>query len=572
MKLNDLCKRVYNGIEKNNSKILECITFCIFCFLIILISFFHEPWFDEFQAWGISKDSLYNILFVMPHYEGHPPLWYLIIKCFSIFNINAELCIKIPNILLILLGTWFVIFKSPFPRIIRVLLPFTYFMFYQYGIISRPYSLFYVAIILCAYFFNTRNSNPFRYVCILALLTLSSAYGLAIAACITIAWGFEQLDLKKLKQSFINLLKSKQFKAMLLLFVFCVLITIEIFPSQKNTAISLIRYLPVWQKIIYCFFGTIADATMFDIIVEHDTMANIFSDCLRQYYYLFAIFFGLFILIFLIRIMQKSKMVLYFVLPYFILSGLFMIYYYSHHIGLLYLIIVFCLWISYDKILSRLTNTELGILKILSLSVIFVQLCWNLGSCVGDILFNYETSREMANYIKKHKLYNYKLYSGGWSTHYYVDMNGNNYFNEYVVNVIDKMNDKKYQKKDLDIHNMYLAVIVNPYFKKNIFYNFNANSPEKCYALHQSRGSSETKQIIEKWKEQGVPDVILGHTKLNYVWKNAKQIDDYILVKNFYYYSMWKGIVVNEETPVPLYMSKELYKKLGFSKYQLKKD
>ena len=134
-----------NTTKKNN--VLEIFFYCLFCVSTIVLSIYHEPWFDELQAWAISKDSLYNILFFLPHYEGHPPLWHLILKSFSYFNVPVEYGIKIPNLLFMFGAVWLLIFKSPFPQTVRLVLPFTYFIFYQYSIISRPYSIFCFALL-----------------------------------------------------------------------------------------------------------------------------------------------------------------------------------------------------------------------------------------------------------------------------------------------------------------------------------------------------------------------------------------------------------------------------------------
>ena len=41
---------------------------------------FHEPWFDEAQAWLIARDcSWWEMILERPHYEGHPPLWWMML-------------------------------------------------------------------------------------------------------------------------------------------------------------------------------------------------------------------------------------------------------------------------------------------------------------------------------------------------------------------------------------------------------------------------------------------------------------------------------------------------------------
>ena len=58
----------------------EWIAFALYVALLCIVASFHEPWFDEAQSWQIARvASLRDILFSIPHYEGHPPLWHLLL-------------------------------------------------------------------------------------------------------------------------------------------------------------------------------------------------------------------------------------------------------------------------------------------------------------------------------------------------------------------------------------------------------------------------------------------------------------------------------------------------------------
>lgn len=62
----------------------DFITLIIYLLGVCTVTCFHEPWFDESQAWAIAKTASYKeILFTLPHYEGHPPLWHLILSTFA---------------------------------------------------------------------------------------------------------------------------------------------------------------------------------------------------------------------------------------------------------------------------------------------------------------------------------------------------------------------------------------------------------------------------------------------------------------------------------------------------------
>ena len=228
-------------------------------------------------------------------------------------------------------------------------------------------------------------------------------------------------------------------------------------------------------------------------------------------------------------------------------------------------LILFCLWISYDKLFIFISEKEIRLLKILTILTIFIQLCWSLISGIADIFYNYENSANVAKYIKTNELHKYKIFAGGWSTHYYVDKNNKPIFNKYRIQQIDSTKDKNYKLVQRNIHNMWTAVRIIPYFQKNIFYNFNADQPDKLYSLHRNRPETETQAIIQMWRQKGLPDIIVGDVNLQYIWKDADLYRDYILVKKFYNSYIWKNMVIFDyNSQLCIYMRKELFKKLNF--------
>ena len=76
---------------------------------------------------------------------------------------------------------YLLLFKSPFPKVIRCLIPFTYFFFFQYGIVARPYCMMVLAMVLLASMYRERESKPVRFTLCLAFLCATSAFGVAIA-------------------------------------------------------------------------------------------------------------------------------------------------------------------------------------------------------------------------------------------------------------------------------------------------------------------------------------------------------------------------------------------------------
>ena len=115
----------------------------------------HVPWHDELQAVLLARDT--NTLtqwYTNFRYEGHPPLWHLLLKFMLVF-------FDPPNALragvsLAALGTaWLIFLRSPFSPGMKLVLGLNYFLLFEYGTIARGYCLG-VFFIFAAIAFRTR--------------------------------------------------------------------------------------------------------------------------------------------------------------------------------------------------------------------------------------------------------------------------------------------------------------------------------------------------------------------------------------------------------------------------------
>ena len=111
----------------------------------------HEMWRDELEIWLIARDShSLGSLFHNMRTEGHPALWYLLVFALTRLSDNPasmqllHLAISAGSVALILRF-------APFSIWNRILLCFSYFVFYEYTIISRAYGLEFLLVfgILC---------------------------------------------------------------------------------------------------------------------------------------------------------------------------------------------------------------------------------------------------------------------------------------------------------------------------------------------------------------------------------------------------------------------------------------
>ncbi len=512
-----------NIIKINKDNITEIVCFILFIILAVFISFFHEPWFDEFQAWGISKDSIYNILFKIPHYEGHPPLWHLILKCFSSFNIHPEISLKIPNLIFMFSAVWLLIFKSPFYRIIRVTLPFTYFIFYQYTVISRPYSVFCFALFLAAYYYKGKNEHPYKYIFALILLSLSCAYGMVLATGITIVWGIEILS--KEKMTFLkNILKDNRFKAALILVFACAITTLMIYRyPDAYTDYSKIYLI----KILYMIFGLPCDALITEIECRKINDISSFN-CLYC-------FLAIFIYIILFSILRYYKTLLLFVIPYSMFLTIASFYIYEHHIGLLTLFFIFVFWCTFASKEKSMEKKYKKLISVLVAIPILIQMYWGICAYINEIKYDYSYSRSFSDYIKEHNLRKYNILAG-WKI-----FNNKSYYNIQIM-----------------------PVSVLPYFdNKNIFYNFNMINQNQEYVLLRKLTNKENEFILSEIDDKGFPDIIVGDAKLlfSFIEPNNKNDVRYGLldiIERRQIYKSKKSLVT-----IPIYAREDVYYKIN---------
>ena len=70
-------------------------------------------------------------------------------------------------------GVAVLVTASPFPRFIKLLLPFTFYLAFQYAIVARSYVLAPLLIFLCAYFWPRKLERPLTIALCLGLLPMS---------------------------------------------------------------------------------------------------------------------------------------------------------------------------------------------------------------------------------------------------------------------------------------------------------------------------------------------------------------------------------------------------------------
>lgn len=531
--------------EKNRKCVYSCVLL-MYCALHLFMTIFHEPWYDEAEAWQIAHcASVKDILFTIPHYEGHPPLWHLILAIPAKLNLPYELSLSLISLLFSALAVALFLKYAPFPEWVKVFVPFTYFAFYQYSVIARPYCMMMLAFVLMAITWQGRNTKPIEFVLSMAFLCLTSSYGIIIAGGISLVWLFEII-----KEDGTKFLKGRRTHTLIGLLILAVLLMAEVMPYPDTSATAgkavgdEVVKLPL--KLLYVFLMMIPDTTLTRVLQSDTTgieMSNIYMGEVP-----FACLIGILLWVIIVYQGSTKRTLAWFILPYtlFALFGA-LVYFGGHHIGIALLFFVFWSWITanseYDH-KSESNQTAEGIMRhiipfVTGLSLL-ISCFWSLSSFALDVRYDYYPSRSSAEFIKENDLQKYNIMTS-WRE--------------------DK--DKDGEITLTDTNSIGGAVAIFPYFEHNIIYNAHKGEDALAYDTHKNASDAENEENLNLWRSKGYPDVLYNSPNLETVFGDGTESDkpEYVLVYEKPYGMVWKGTV--ELYASTVYVREELREELG---------
>ncbi len=481
------------------------VVFLYILLVSVLGTVFHEPWFDESTAWMIARtNSVYDILFNVPHYEGHIPFWHLMLKLVMLVHLPYELSLIFVNLLFLVPAVVIIVFKSGFPRIIRWLLPFSYFLFYQYGMISRPYSIMICAFMLLALFYPNRDRSPVPFVLSLAFLCCSSVYGIVLSFGIVISWLIEIL-IKEKGTILSYFKKDKRFYSLVALFIFAFCLGCLILPRVDSITLLSVSTSHMrngfFTCLLYMLFSSISDALVTNAFSSYTLLQNLIFNPI-----LFGIstFVGMLSLYTIIRIAVRKGTCLLFIIPYLLFclfsSG---VYFYTHHIGIVFVFVLFWSIVTYNKeqdpkeqtktvTVSKSNAADIRFRKYLVKAIVVimvVQLYWSVSACISDINYPYSCGRSVASFIKEHNLDRYKILAQ-WQ-------------------ISDNLDASVTM---LNVNSLTSSSNILPYFDKDILINF--DSTRRGFNPHKLADWKTNQEELARWRKEGRPDLLLFEVDL----------------------------------------------------------
>ena len=518
----------------------------LFIATLIWIVSFHEPGFNEIQAWAIAKTATFKqIVFEFPHWEGHPPLWFLLLAIPAKLGISVEWGMKTVACLISMISAGLIIFKAPFPKWARFLLPFTYFLFFEYSVLSRPYGIIVLALVLACLSFPRKDQNPWPFALSLTLLALTHAFGLLAAFGLTCAWLVDIKQHKTWKQFFSQIFNFTLFVPLFILLSAAVFTLFCIWPRPDTAAMALKSTTPIWQQLLCVFLVFPADTLGSSFIASSQLIKQMSFTPLQL---ICGSITGLLIWG-VIALFYAKKAIKYVVLAYIPVALFSMCYFGLHHLGIIFMIFVFGAWIStrsgpswWEQLCQEgkfLPWQQQAVAKLQRITILFILLI-SLGATVcsswADFRLPFLSSEKgLANFIRLHHLENAYILST-WER---------NYAEPHLPNTAA----------------ITFGIGTASYLGKNVVANLNNADPAQFYRLHRLASAQENAINFARWRQHGLPDLILGPAPLQEIYgEQLKRPFPYVLVYNMisYYFDKYH---MPKEVRVPIYARKDIAEK-----------
>jgi hypothetical protein len=166
------------------------VVFAVYVAVIVITARHHEMWRDEVRALSIAREGNSSLAMVRNLHEGHPVLWYLLLRtAYDVFG--SPLVLPILSGIIGAAAVAVMLRFSPLAPGQKALLAFGAFFIYEYSVMSRNYCLGVLILFIMAATYASRFTHPLRWGLLLALLANTSVHAAALAVALLAAWIWE---------------------------------------------------------------------------------------------------------------------------------------------------------------------------------------------------------------------------------------------------------------------------------------------------------------------------------------------------------------------------------------------
>jgi len=352
----------------------------------------HEMWGDEIQPWLLIKDAgSFKEFFAHLRRELHPILWYVLVYPLKFIAKNPEI-LKPLHLLIACITVYIFCRNAPFSRSNKFLFVFGYFPFFEYGVISRNYSLvllfsFLLASMYVAERLSPSMSNVRLYGLTAVLFLICQAHLLGV-----MMGGIFSFLLAR------DVLLNKERKKLLPLFGFVggvIIFLVQIGPPGNYYTASSAFHLNI-LRLQVALLSLWRGFSPIPIPFLHFWNTNIF-DISRNLFYLqhFLAFLVLLGSIAFVLTLKTPRATFFYCVGVFLFLSLIYVtgYLPVRFYGFIYIIFILALWIGYGLKGSACKSKLIFILLLIHVAATSVAYYY-------DMKYPFSTAKEAARFIK----------------------------------------------------------------------------------------------------------------------------------------------------------------------------
>lgn len=390
-------------MKNKKEKILNIIIFVAFIVLSFIIATKHEYWADEAQSWMIARDNSFIEIMKMTRYEGTPCLWTMFLKVFISMGLPYQYFYIIPWLCSII-GIFVLLFKLKIPQILKVALPFSYFIFYQYTIFARSYCLILPVLALIALYYKEKENKIITYSILLTCLMGISSHTYLMSGSLFLDLLYSLYKKDKFK------LGTKKYVVICILAIFYLITFIMVVPNKNCGSL-----LNSGRSLCVCISNALFSSKLNGSLIAEILCFVCFAIFVKQS-----------------DIKNRLLLILFLISPLIINT---FVHAEIWHIGIFFLTFVF-----YCIFTEEINNK---VFKYMILIFCIISINWTILSCKYDFNNVMSPNEEVIAYLKAIDAENKKVYGIGFNS-----VEFNPYFEE---NLYDNYNSEKgYYKWNLD--------------------------------------------------------------------------------------------------------------------------
>ena len=325
--------------------IVYILVLVIYIVLTVVMATKHEAWFDEIQAWNISRDLSPEKIVEMMKYEGHSSLWHFILYPFSHAGLPFE-TIGFISVFFMSLAVFLLLFKSPFPPYLKLFIIFSSGFIYVNVTVARVYCIIPLILFLIAIIYPDRFEKPITYGILIALLCNTHAMMCGVVGILGIYAIVDLFDSIKRKSSY-----KKQLTGILIMGIGVIVFFLQIKESVFSNEAALSKEYNFKDIVLNCMNFMQLTYNLFEFKLFVNTEDGIMPNSVvivEMLLYLIAIV-SFFITIFLVRKYKRIVVMILFSMLFEIFVNCALWAYNPNRANISLLTVIFFLWIAFNQ-------------------------------------------------------------------------------------------------------------------------------------------------------------------------------------------------------------------------------